>query len=353
MPVHFSPEEMRTPRERAAASLREHHLDADGNASLFTRLPDLRQARDTSDLQDIRIWQDIEGVNPSEQLRDMLIELGLRSKQLGIELDSYGLKASYWRQLEAALDGFSRWQDASILLDRIRARKSPKELEYARRAAELSDDAWHEAVQLGQPGAFEGDILAAMQGAVFKGGGDYAGNEFIIGSGPAALLVRYQSGRRHLDDNDQLTLEFSGAYRRYHAAMMRTLLVGSAGPEHRQMHAVCRDALHACEAAVCPGHTMGEVFRAHAKIMDAAGYQEHRMNACGYGMGAVYNPLWVDPPMFYEGNPLVIEAGNVFFLHMILADSGTGRAMTLGHTVEVTESGCSVLSRASLDLVVN
>ena len=45
-------------------------------------------------------------------------------------------------------------------------------------------------------GAFEGDILAAMQGAVFKGGGDYAGNEFIIGSGPGALPCRYYSGRR-------------------------------------------------------------------------------------------------------------------------------------------------------------
>lgn len=33
-------------------------------------------------------------------------------------------------------------------------------------------------------GAFEGDILAAMQGAVLRGGGDDAGNEFILGSGP-------------------------------------------------------------------------------------------------------------------------------------------------------------------------
>ena len=30
-------------------------------------------------------------------------------------------------------------------------------------------------------GAFEGNILADMQGAVFRGGGDYARNKFIIG----------------------------------------------------------------------------------------------------------------------------------------------------------------------------
>ena len=224
---------------------------------------------------------------------------------------------------------------------------------YARRAAALADDAWDEAVRLAHPGAFEGDILAAMQGAVFRGGGDYAGNEFIIGSGSGALLCRYFSGRRHLDPVDQLTLEFAGAYRRYHAAMMRTLLTGRAHPEHGSMHAACVDALHACMEAIRPGRPMGEVFAAHAKVLDAAGLCAHRLNACGYGMGAVYNPLWVDPPMFYEGNPLQMQAGNVFFLHMIVMNSDTGRAMTLGHSVLVTEGGCECLSQSSLDLVVN
>ena len=53
-----------------------------------------------------------------------------------------------------------------------------------RRAAELADDAWDEAVRLTAGGINEAEILAAMQGAVFLGGGDYAGNELIIGSDP-------------------------------------------------------------------------------------------------------------------------------------------------------------------------
>ena len=38
---------------------------------------------------------------------------------------------------------------------------------------------------------------------------------------------------------------------------------------------------------------------------------------------------------------------------MILANSDTGRAMTLGHSVLVTDQGCERLSRSSLELVVN
>ena len=101
------------------------------------------------------------------------------------------------------------------------------------------------------------------------------------------------------------------------------------------------------------GRTMGAVFDAHARVLDRAGFGERRFHACGYGMGAVYNPLWVDPPMFYAGNPLEVPASSIFFLHMVLLDPEAGHAMTLGQSVLVTERGCESLSRSSLDLVVN
>ena len=68
-----------------------------------------------------------------------------------------------------------------------------------RRAAALSDDAMVAALQGTRAGAFKRNILADMQGMVFCGGGDYAGNEFIIGSDQRALFCHYASGRRHLD----------------------------------------------------------------------------------------------------------------------------------------------------------
>ena len=50
----------------------------------------------------------------------------------------------------------------------------------------------------------------------------------------------------------------------------------------------------------------------------------HRLNACGYSLGAKFTPSWMDPPMFYERNSFVIERNQVFFLHMILMDSDSG-----------------------------
>lgn len=327
-------------------------LAADGRMTLLTRAPDLRQAQHTSDITDIRIWVDSADKNPADDLKAILAEYGCRGARLGVEYESYGLTAANGQRLEAALAGFCELVDASHLVSRRRAVKSPAELVYVRQAAELADAALAAAVDQTRPGAFEGDILAAMQGAVFRGGGDYPGNEFIIGSGPDALLCRYFSGRRHLDAQDQLTLEFAGVYRRYHACLMRTLLLGTPHPEHRRMHAACVDAMQACLAALQPGRPVGEVFAAHAEIMDAVGYQAARLNACGYSLGATYTPTWMDWPMFYAGNPVIAEPGMVFFLHMILMDSAQNRAMTLGQTVVVTDTGSDALSRASLELIV-
>ena len=328
------------------------YLSADGHLTLLTRAPDLRQARHTSIIEDIRIWTDSSDVDPAMQLKHILAEFGCKGRRLGVEYDAYGLTAKNGKLLEAALSDFCTLEDASDLVSRLRVVKSAAELEYVRRAAELADRACDEAYRLAGPGADEGDILAAMQGIIFSGDGDYPGNEFIIGSGKDALLCRYKSGRRKLDSQDQLTLEWAAAYRHYHAAMMRTIPIGRATELHKNMHAVTIDAMDACLEALKPGRPIGEVFDAYAQVCDAAGMREHRLNATGYSLGTTFAPNWMDWPMFYHGNPVIAAENMVFFLHMILMDSGSNHAMCFGHTVVVTEAGCEVLSKRSLDLVV-
>ncbi len=381
MPLHFDDQEYASRVTKAQAALAHHGLDgilifapeshfwltgydtfgfalfqcmvmrADGEIHLLTRMPDLRQARYTSILDDahIHIWTEVEGAVPADALKSLLGEMGLLGKRLGIEKTTVGLTAANWDMVRNVLG--EDFVDASTVIRDCRRVKSAAEIACHRRAAALSDDALDAGIATTRAGAFEGDILAAMQGAVFKGGGDYAGNEFILGSGPGALLCRYYSGRRHMDAQDQLTIEWAGAYARYHAAMMRTLVVGTANDKQKHMHAAAVEALEACEAAIRPGEPMGNVFDAHARVFDARGLNHARLQACGYGMGAIYNPIWVDFPMFYEGNPLLMEAGQVFFLHMILMDSEAGLAMCWGHSVLVKEDRVERLSRSSLDLV--
>ena len=327
-------------------------VKADGSMVLLTRSADLRQARHTSIMENIVVWTDRADANPAIDLRNLLNDLDLLGARIGVEYDTHGLTAFNGRRVDEQLQTFGHIVDASRIVNRLRLFKSPAEIAKAEKAAALADDALDAALPLIRQGGDEAAILAAMQGTILAGGGDYPANEFIIGSGADALLCRYKAGRRKLNKNDQLTLEWAGVYHHYHAAMMRTVLTGKVSKRHQELFDAAQAALLAVEKAMTPGNSFGDVFDAHARTMEAHGLTRHRLNACGYSLGARFSPSWMDMPMFYQGNPEPIAPNMTLFAHMIIMDSEAGAAMTLGRTYLTTESQPKPLSRHDLDLIV-
>ena len=326
-------------------------LDQKGNVVLLTRAPDLRQAQNTSNIENIRIWVDRDNSNPTDDLKKILNEFNLKGKKLGIEYEAYGMTGRNALRLNKSLENYCEVIDQSELITKHRVIKSKEEIVYVKRAAELADKALDEAWKYTKAGASEAKILAEMQRIVLEGGGDYPANEYIIGSGHNALLCRYQAEKRILSSSDQLSIEWAGTYKHYHSAMFRTIPVGKIDPKHVKMHAACIEALTNCEKKLITGNTVGEVFDVHAKTFDDFGYKKARMNACGYSLGSTFSPNWMDWPMLYTGNPYIIQPGNVFFMHMILMDSDSNLAMNLGETYLVTKNGNERLGKQKLDLV--
>lgn len=382
MALHFEREEYAARLEKLTASMREEKLDAmllfaqesmywltgydtfgfcffqclvvkaDGSMTLLTRSADLRQARQTSNIERIVVWTDRTNADPALDLKNLLSDLDLLGARIGVEYDTHGLTGANCRKLDNQLQSFAELVDASYVVSRLRLIKSPAEIAYARRAAELSDAALDAALPLIKPGADEADILSAMQGAVFSGGGDYPANEFIIGSGEDALLCRYKAGRRQLTATDQLTLEWAGVFAHYHAPMMRTVIIGEPTDRHVELYEACKESLDAITAILRPGTTFGEIFDAHADVMDERGLTRHRLNACGYSVGARFTPSWMEHQMFHAGNPLEIAPDMTLFVHMIIMDSETGTAMTLGQTYLTTAEAPQSLSAKPLDLII-
>jgi len=382
MSIHFTKEEFKGRQSRVIKELKNQRLDAllmfrqesmywltgydtfgfvffqclvlttKGDLILLTRAPDLRQAQNTSIINDIRIWVDKDKSNPSDELKNILAELGLEKSNLGVEYEAYGLTGRNAIRLNNSLKNFANLQDKSELVSHFRVVKSPAEITYVKKAANLADKAMEAAWMHAHAGVNESKILAEVQGAIFNGGGDYPANEFIIGSGKNALLCRYQSEKRDLDEIDQLSIEWAGTYKHYHSAMFRTIPIGKVNDKQKKMYDACTEALKNCENKLKPETTAGEVFDIHAKTFDKLGYKNSRMNACGYSLGALFAPNWMDWPMLYTGNPYIIKPGNVFFIHMILMDTDNQLAMNLGETYLVTESGNERLGKKKLDLVI-
>ena len=381
MALHFDTEEYANRLQRLTARMREEKLDAmllfaqesmywltgydtfgycffqtlvvkaDGDMVLLTRSADLRQARHTSNIGKIEVWVDRVNADPTMDLKNLLSDLDLLGCRIGVEYDTHGLTGRNARLLDNQLQSFGDLVDASSIVSRLRLIKSPAEIVYVERAAALSDDALDAALPLIVAGGDEAAILAALQNAVLAGGGDYAANEFVIGSGADALLVRSKSGRRRLDAQDQLSLQWAGVSARYHAPMMRTAVIGEPSNRHRELYSACRETMQAMEMVLRPGNTFGTVFETFARVLDERGLARHRLNTCGYSVGARFEPSWMDPQMFVVGNPQEIEPNMSLFVHTIISDSESGTAMTPAQPYLTTTDTPKPLSRYGLDFL--
>ena len=146
MALHFSKEEFSKRKQDVLKSMKEQNLDAllmfrqesmywltgydtfgyvffqtlvldqKGNIVLLTRAPDLRQAQNTSNIQDIRIWVDKDGINPTDDLKIILDEFDLKNKNIGIEYEAYGMTGRNALRLNKSLENYCKVEDQSCLL---------------------------------------------------------------------------------------------------------------------------------------------------------------------------------------------------------------------------------------------
>jgi Xaa-Pro dipeptidase len=155
--------------------------------TLLTRRPDLEQARRTSTIADVRLWYDAEGADPSRELLAILEEKRLKGARVGIELRTFGLTADKYALVRRRLESWCELVDGSHVVRGLRLVKSPAEIAYVRRSAELADQSLEAMLAATKPGAFEGDIAAAGAVPILAGGGDPPPSGPVLGSGDRAL----------------------------------------------------------------------------------------------------------------------------------------------------------------------
>jgi len=320
-------------------------IGSSGQLTHITRTADIASIDYSSQCQDVRVWEDAADNPKSRVIKDTLERHAMRGKRIGIQLDSFGLLPNLYLELRETLEGWCELIDASDLIRLMRLVKSPQELDYHRHAGRVLDLARARAIDSIESGADEGHVLAEVYRVIWEEGADIPASRMPMGHGEKAMNVRYVTGRGRIAENDQVTFEMGDAWRHYHVANMFTVLTGpTVNPRHLGMHAACAEALEAVHQTMRAGHTLGEVFEVHRATLAAHGYEHALLKACGYTMGATFPPTWMEPPMIYRDNPLVMEPNMVFFTHMIISERETGLIMSLGDTAIITDGAPEVIT---------
>ena len=328
-------------------------IGTEGALTHLARPADLGNLSYSSICENIRISPDTEDSTRAEHIKDMLRSLGMEGKKIGIQIDTMGLTPRLFLEISAILDGWCELTVAPDFIRILRLVKSPQELNYFRKAGEVMDIVMDKVIEATYPGAFEGDIYATFYDTLFRLDADLPAHIPPLGSGESALNLRYTTKRKNVSENDQVTLELGLAYRHYHVACMGVVLTGpEINKRHLKMHKTSVTALDEVQAALRPGTTVGELFDIYKETLEEHGEHDAVLTVAGYTMGAMWPPTWMEEPMIFEGNPLVLEENMTFFTHMILNDRETGLSMAVGETAIVTKDAPEIITHTPREPII-
>jgi Xaa-Pro dipeptidase len=233
--------------------------------TLLTRRPDLLQARQTSTIEDIRLWWDAEDADPAGALREIMREKGLSGKRVAVGMNTRGLTGWNLHRIQVATAGFCTLEFDRHMIRLLRLVKSPTEIEVMRQAGRLLDDSLAAVIAAAWPGVMDSALTATYLSVVLGGGGDMPPNAPLFNSGVRAVSSRGVSQPRRLEAVDQIVVEYPVALRRYNVKTEWTILLGRATDAQRRMYDTVRATWARMTEIVRSGTTLGEIFDVHAQ----------------------------------------------------------------------------------------
>ncbi|KAA5607694.1 aminopeptidase P family protein [Roseospira marina] len=314
-------------------------LPADGAPTLLVRQLEVPGAMANTWLTDIVAYQD--GEDPAEVLLALLRRHGVA--RVAIERAGFFLSPRFMDHLEGRRG--TPFLDGSDLIPGLRLIKSPMEQAAVRLAARHAEVAMTAGLAACSAGQTENSVAAAMLSAAVLDGSEAMAMEPLVSSGPRSGLPHMTWRRRPLALGDPLFLELAGCHDRYHAALMRTVWIGTPPPDAQRMMDAALRALDAALAALRPGQPCAAPHEAAQAVIDEAGYTAAFRKRIGYSMGLAFAPDWGEGAILdlFTGRSEVLAPGMVFHLPATLRVPGL---WTVGasETVIMTETGAEVLS---------
>ena len=247
--------------------------------------------------------------------------------------------------------------NASSVVDRARAVKSPAEVDFQRSACGLCEAAAKVMVETARPGVPEREVFGSMYKAIIVGGGEVPAM-LHFGSGPEPPWPTRLVTNRVLEPNDVINNEIEAKWSGYVAQVVQPMVLGQPPEWMHKCFDTSRTIFDELRGAIRPGVTFATIVDLYQQRVREAGYVPGAALMHGRGLGEdaplVMGKGGVDPK-------LTLEEGNVFILKPAvfppqgdIVQSPTGQvtelAVRTGDTVVVTKTGAERLGKRKLEI---
>lgn len=144
-------------------------------------------------------------------------------------------------------------KDAHVIVDELRAKKSPAEIALIRKAAEISSEGHRSAMKMAEP-TKEYEIQATLEYDFMRLGGARPSYGSIVGGGVHGTQLHYMRDRGDVKPGDVVVMDAATEYEGYAADITRTIPVsGKYTTEQKALYQLVLDAQKAAERNSKPG----------------------------------------------------------------------------------------------------
>lgn len=282
-------------------------LPKDGDPTLITMPFEIAQVEQTSYVTDIRVTGGLTG-HP-EFIVDVLKSLGLSKARIGCELGREQYLGISYLGLHEVMNGLSgaAFVDAADIILAVRNVKSPKEIEYCRRAAIISAEAQKKTFGEVRAGMTENEIAQVLRQNLIAGGAEKLSLLCVLSGANDKGIVLLPTDRV-VQKGETLGFDVGVSYRGYWSDLARTASVGAPSEELKEFYTWMMTLRHDCNMQLRPGNKPSNVVNVVDGYLKERGLKTMGVGRVGHGVGIETTEY----PSLAGFEDITFEAGNVF-----------------------------------------
>lgn len=240
----------------------------------------------------------------------------------------------------------TQWQLISEPVEALRSIKREDELLLLRKAAQIGDEAFSEVLRVTQPGMTENDVRIILESAMLHLGSSEPSFATIIASGTRSSMPHGVASDKVIEQGDFVTFDFGSVYQGYHSDMTRTIVIGSATEEQRQLYNTLLKAQLLGVDTVKAGIKGCYLHNVVRECLAEDGLDSYFTHGLGHGVGLDIHEEPVAAPRsetILEPNMIVTIEPGVYF---------PGKwGLRIEDSVVVQKDGCEILTKTTKDLI--
>ncbi|MDQ4095222.1 MAG: Xaa-Pro peptidase family protein [Actinomycetota bacterium] len=279
----------------------------------------------------------------NDSLKPVIEKAGVR--RLGVEAET--MTIGTWQRLKNVLTKCDVVA-TSDAVEGLRRTKDDVELERIREAVRVGDATFAAALDAIVPGkSTEREVALFIETELRRRGAEEPSFPPIVASGPLSAHVHHTASDRVIEKSDLVVLDLGCKLDGYCSDLTRTIVVGPASDEQRELHAVVLQAQRAALASMRPGIGGKDVDAAARAIIDEANTAGDFKHGLGHGVGLAVH----EAPRLHRLSDDVLAPRDVVTVEPGLYETGRD-GLRIEDCVAVTTDGVEVLSTAPKDELI-